>query len=225
MTTQTPSGTDKKSFLLYKDSADIINAMTPDQAGHLFKAIYKYQTDGYEVDVGPELQLVLKMFISTFKRDDEKYKTTCANRSKAGVKGAKQKLAKAGKRKHKVATQADSDIDSVIESDSERDSTGSRSAPAQVADAPSAFNFVIKDGSAYALSEKNLVKLKETFRNVDVEQELRKAALWLDAAPSRRKTERGMMKFLGGWIGRATPSTPEQSKAELMKATGGGFIN
>jgi len=121
MTTKKLTTTDKKSFILYKDSANIVEQMSMTQAGALFKAIYHYQATGIEIDVGSDMQFVLKMFITTFVRDDAKYATTCANRSKAGIKGAKQKLAKAGKRKHKVATQADSDSDSEsdIGSDSE----------------------------------------------------------------------------------------------------------
>ena len=102
----------KKSFVLYKDSCDIVESMTVEQAGLLFKAIYHYQTTGEEKEIGAELQFVLKMFITQFKRDDAKYKKTCAKRSVAGINGAKQKLANAGKCKQKVANQADSDSDS-----------------------------------------------------------------------------------------------------------------
>ena len=110
----------KKSFILYKDFSPCVFAMTDEQAGKFLKAIYHYQCKTVRVDgeyeVGKELELLFMQVVSTFERDEEKYRSTCANRSKAGIKGAKQKLAKAGKRKHKVATQADSDSDSERES-------------------------------------------------------------------------------------------------------------
>lgn len=91
--------------------------MSDEQAGILIKAICKYQLEGVEVDVIPELKFILKMIIATFKRDDDKYKTTCAKRSVAGIKGAKQKLAKAGKRKLGLANQADNENDNDNEND------------------------------------------------------------------------------------------------------------
>jgi hypothetical protein len=109
----------KKSFLLYKDFQAVLDKLTVTQSGHLIKAVYQYQNTGTIPDLDPATDIALASVIGNFIRDDEKYKTTCANRSEAGRKGAKQKLAKAGKRKHKVATPTD--IDSEIEIDIDRE--------------------------------------------------------------------------------------------------------
>jgi hypothetical protein len=39
---------------------------------------------------------------------------------------------------------------------------------------------------------------------LDIEAECRKAAAWIDADTKRRKTAKGMKRFLVGWLGRAT---------------------
>ena len=64
----------RKSFILHIDSLDILDDLTNEQAGLLFKAIKSYQ-NSEEI----ELDIIIKMAFSPFKnqfsRDNEKYKT------------------------------------------------------------------------------------------------------------------------------------------------------
>ena len=81
----------KKSFLLHIDSLGVLDDLTDEQAGMLFKAIKSYQTGGE-----PETNSIVKIAFSPFKnqfvRDDVKYKKTCEARSKAGsIGGIKSK--------------------------------------------------------------------------------------------------------------------------------------
>ena len=97
----------RKSFVLHKDSLDILPDLTDDQAGKLFKAIYSYQIDEkYELD--QITKMVFLPFKNQFKRDNDKYEETCERRAIAGSKGGKQKVANASKSKQKVANLADS---------------------------------------------------------------------------------------------------------------------
>lgn len=43
---------------------------------------------------------------------------------------------------------------------------------------------------------------EETYPAVDVRQELRKMAAWLDSNPSKRKTRRGVERFINNWLSR-----------------------
>jgi len=117
MSKSKPLATDKKkkSFILYLDFLSVIEDMTDEQAGILFKRIYHFQHTGELLSVPPELHFLMKQLVAQFKRDGVKYLDVCAKRSVAGRKGAKQKLANAGKRKHKLANLADSDSDSDSE--------------------------------------------------------------------------------------------------------------
>ena len=45
---------------------------------------------------------------------------------------------------------------------------------------------------------------RELYPTIDVLGECRKALAWVEAHPDRRKTHRGMPKFLTGWLGRST---------------------
>lgn len=49
-----------------------------------------------------------------------------------------------------------------------------------------------------------VASLKDAYPQVDVDAELKKARLWCEANPSKRKTPRGMKKFITSWIANAT---------------------
>ena len=83
----------KDSFLLYVNHSELIEQLTNEQAGELFKSIFKYVASG-EI---PELDPVAKMaFISvrqTLDKNAEKYMETIERRRIAGAKGGKQRAA------------------------------------------------------------------------------------------------------------------------------------
>lgn len=98
----------KKSFLLHIDSLDILDDLTDEQAGLLFKAIKAHQKDE-DIELDQIVKMVFIPFKNQFDRDNEKYAITCEKRAAAGSKGGKQKVANASKCKQKVANVADSD--------------------------------------------------------------------------------------------------------------------
>ena len=97
----------RKSFVLHKDSLEILPDLTDDQAGKLFKAIYAYQIDE-EINLDQIIKMVFLPFKNQFARDNDKYLETCERRAIAGSLGGKQKVANASKSKQKVANVADS---------------------------------------------------------------------------------------------------------------------
>lgn len=114
---------EKKSFLLHIDSLDILEKLSDEQAGKLFKAISAYH-NGSDYELDNLLDLVFTPFKNQFGRDLEKYKKVSEKRALAGKKGGKQKqsnLANASKCKQNVANLADSDNDSDKDSDSDSD--------------------------------------------------------------------------------------------------------
>lgn len=65
------------------------------------------------------------------------------------------------------------------------------------------------DGTEYVVSQAEISELRAAYPRVDVLAELRKARAWALANQPNRKTRRGCMKFLTGWVGRAAPTAPE----------------
>lgn len=59
-----------------------------------------------------------------------------------------------------------------------------------------------------------LNSLRNLYPAIDVEQEFRKMYAWLDSNPKNRKTERGIKRFITGWLGRAQDKAPAMRSAE-----------
>ena len=116
MTNQTQS----KSFILHKDSLSVLNKLSDEEAGKLFKAIFNYQSQNI-LPTNNLISIIFEPFLNQFKRDVENYKKTCEARKIAGSKGGKQKVANASKSKQKVANLADSDSKNKNDSESKND--------------------------------------------------------------------------------------------------------
>ena len=83
----------KKSFILHIDSLSILNEMTDEQAGLLFKSIYNYQT-GNEVNLDFAMKMAFAPFKNQFVRDDEKYSEFVSKQKENGKKGGRKQKAK-----------------------------------------------------------------------------------------------------------------------------------
>ena len=113
--------TNRKSFIIHKDSLDILDKLSDEQAGKLFKAIYFYQKTQKMPQLDFALDLVFTSFFNQFKRDDENYKITCEARKIAGSKGGQKKVANASNCLQKVANLADSKNESESDSKNKSD--------------------------------------------------------------------------------------------------------
>lgn len=83
-----------KSFVLHIDSLEILEQLTDDQAGKLFKAIARIQND-LEPDCDQMTKILLFPFMQQFKRDKEKYdKIVERNRLNGGYGGRPKKTTK-----------------------------------------------------------------------------------------------------------------------------------
>lgn len=110
----------RKSFLIHIDSLDILEDLTDEQAGQLFKAINAHQK-GEDLELSSLVKIAFSPFKNQFLRDDEKYQKTCEARAAAGSMGGKQKVANASKSKQKVAKLAENKNKSDSKSDNDSD--------------------------------------------------------------------------------------------------------
>jgi hypothetical protein len=111
----------KKSFVLYLDSLEVLDDMSPEEVACMFIAIRDYNK-GLEPKLLPSLSFLFKQFSNQFDRDHGKWLKTCESRALAGSIGGKQKVANASKCKQKVASVAIlADTDNVSENVSENE--------------------------------------------------------------------------------------------------------
>ncbi|WP_447908164.1 hypothetical protein [Serratia fonticola] len=73
----------------------------------------------------------------------------------------------------------------------------------------------LNDGSEFGVTESMVSEFKKLYPSADVEQELRNQRGWLMSEPTRRKTKRGIKRFITGWLSR------EQDKGPKIKPTAG----
>ena len=60
----------------------------------------------------------------------------------------------------------------------------------------------LNDDTEHWIYEDNVSEWSELFPAVDVMQELRKMKSWLDSNKTRRKTKRGIARFINNWLSK-----------------------
>lgn len=80
----------KKSFLIYIDSLDMLDDLSDDEAGKLFKAIKSHQKNE-DFDLDSLTRIAFAPFKAQFARDDEKYQSIVERNRINGLKGGRPK--------------------------------------------------------------------------------------------------------------------------------------
>jgi len=148
----------KKSFLMYIDSLDVLEELSDEEAGQLFKAVRAFHQN-QDVELSPMVRVAFSAFKNHFVRDQQKYSDICEKRRVAGAAGGNQKqanVASATKCKQGQANLADS----VSGNDSDSDSDNKAKKEKTKRFAPPSLGEL----KAY-IKEKNLNVGAETFIN------------------------------------------------------------
>ena len=69
-------------------------------------------------------------------------------------------------------------------------------------DSPVIISLILNDKTEYGVAQSYIEKLAELYPAVDIIQELRKMKGWLDSNPVKRKTRRGINRFINSWLSR-----------------------
>jgi len=64
-------------------------------------------------------------------------------------------------------------------------------------------NLILKSGSDYQVKDEDVLEWQKTYTKIDVYHEIDRMAQWLDANPQKRKTPRGIKRFINSWLSRA----------------------
>lgn len=97
--------------------------------------------------------------------------------------------------------------------------------PEKSAQRPSGISLPLNDKSLYDVPMGKIALWRETYPAVDVEQELRRMIAWLEANPSKRKTRRGIERFINSWLARTQDSGGSKGKKEVREAVGNNMYN
>ena len=74
--------------------------------------------------------------------------------------------------------------------------------PKHLATAPVFIELILNDNSDYPIYQSDVDEWKELYPAVDVEQQLRSMKGWCKSNPTKRKTKRGIKKFINSWLSK-----------------------
>lgn len=97
-------------------------------------------------------------------------------------------------------------INTLAQSDFENPST-------QIEETP-IITLTLCDKNEYAVVEDQLKEWQELYPDVNIMQELRNMKGWLNANPAKRKTRRGICKFINSWLTKAQKEAMEKRKTK-----------
>lgn len=80
---------------------------------------------------------------------------------------------------------------------------------------PPVIKLILKDKSFYPITQSQINKWIELYPAVDVDQELLKMVGWCEANTHKRKTAKGIPRFINGWLSRQQ----DQQKQQKNKAS------
>ena len=83
----------KKSFLVYLDNLTQVELLTDEEAGKLFKSLFKFSIDSedYSNNLEPMTKMAYSFMTEQIRRDNQRYEERCKQSSINGKKGGRPK--------------------------------------------------------------------------------------------------------------------------------------
>lgn len=79
---------------------------------------------------------------------------------------------------------------------------------------------LLNDGSEFGIEEDYFNQMKGLFPGVDVLSELRKMSAWAINNPTKRKTKKGIKRFIGTWLSSAQDNATKNSNNKVVSNKG-----
>ena len=217
------------SFILFTKINEVVKELTNEQKGLLFQAILDYQATG----IVPEMDILIKLVFLPIKHDmdycSEQREESIRKKSEAGKKSAEVRAAKANEKKQKGTPlntvqhcstplntgqhNVNVNIDVNNNDKDIKAISTERSAPL-----PAVISLPLNDGTLYPITQSDIDKWTELYPAVKVISELRKMVGWLDANKDRRKTRKGVLRFVVNWLSGQQDKSPQKG-AQMVKTT------
>lgn len=206
----------KPSFLVYYDNEVIVLRLPDEEAGKLFKSLFPYGREEIRPDfeASPALAMAFDILSMAIDRDKEKYIARCEANRENGRKGGRPKKnqmdieeTEKSERFFSKPKKADKDRDmdkgKHKDNDKQKDNIKNVcSEPEKPAPNPSGILLPLNDKTLYDVPLDKIAIWKDAYPAVNVEQELKRMAAWLESNPTRRKTQRGITKFINIWLAK-----------------------
>lgn len=201
----------------YLEEMDILSDA---EFGRLCRALLAYSADGREVQLEGVEKVLWKRVKKQEDRFQENYEDQIRSKRNAGKKGAAKRWQTVSSAGIAIAEDCDAIDDmagyskngyketetktkiSGVDKPPQREEAYASCAESEAASAPAAISLPLNDGTEYPVTEEQCQEWAGLYPAVDVIQQLRGMRGWLNANPQKRKTRRGVNRFINAWLAR-----------------------
>lgn len=186
-------------FLMLPSYYDAIRPLPDEQRLALYDAIMDYAFGGKEPeDLSPILKGYFVLLRPNIDSSAKRYAASVEN----GKKARKNPAETQEKPSENQDKEREKDKEMEMEMETEKgDVESAPPAPSPPAPPP-VIGLPLNDGTEYGVTEEQCQEWGELYLAVDVLQELRKMRGWLDSNKARRKTKRGISRFITNWLSK-----------------------
>ena len=201
---------ERKQFTFYRSYLDAIRRLPKKEQGNIVLAICNYALDEtIPSALSPIADTVFTLVKPTLDASRRKAEAgNCGGKMKAIQKqsvsktqaNVKQTVSEKEKEKEK---EKEGEIE--IEKENEcsiSSSSDLRVAPGIPGASPPTISLPLNDGSAFEIFQSDIDMWSNLYPAVDVMQQLRNMAGWIDGNPSKRKTRSGIKRFVNSWLAK-----------------------
>ena len=205
----------KPSFLVYYDNEVVVLRLPDEEAGKLFKSLFPYGKKAIkpDFDESPALAMAFDILSMAIDRDNERYVKKCEKNRE----NIKKRWEGTGKQSNTSVYESKQSNTKYTDRDKDRDKDNTYcSEPEAPPSEPPLISLPLNDKTFHDVFCEDVDEWKELYPAVDIIQELRKMKGWLNGNPTKRKTRRGIKRFINSWLAR------EQDKRHDVKETSVG---
>lgn len=194
-----------KYLKIFTDFAEKVDQLNDAEVGRLFRAMLVYAETGTEQDLKGNERFLWSTARQEINRQRESYENMCSTNKRIATE--RYGALRSSTEKHEACQDKDKD--------KEKDKKEKISTDVDIQKKAAVISLLLNDGTEYGVEQEAIEKWENLYPAVNVMQELRKMAGWLDANRTRRKTRRGVEKFINGWLAR------EQDKGGVQRGSVG----
>jgi len=195
--------TKRDSIVFYRSFYEAAKALDDHQELELYRAIFEFGLDHKNTEMGPMAAAMFKLIQPQLEANYKKWQN--------GNKG--------GRPKQEESEKEPKDNQKETKNEPNENDNENVNENANVF-----IRLQLNDKSLFPIYEDDLVKYRDLYPAVNVEQEFRNMVGWIDGNPTRRKTKNGIKKFVNSWLskeqdqgGRRSPAPRGKAGSNLLK--------
>lgn len=189
----------RQYFHAYFSYLENMKRLTDAEAGRLFRALLTYSQTGVLEELPGNERFVVDGMVAQIDRDNRRYEEKCEANRRNGALGGRassdRKQTPPKEKEKEKETEKEMKKETSIEADAS-------CAEPEAASTPPVITLPLNDGGEYPVTAEQYQEWAGLYPGVDILQQLRGMRGWLLANPVRKKTRRGIGKFINGWLSK-----------------------